>query len=142
MILCQHFHVAAINASQKFYQETGRIVYVTSASFLGLIKSFISLINKKQTETMNAKLRYVCGLETLQRAAEAVEIMQRDLSEFQPKLKQMAENSKVMTAEIEANTIEASIATEQVKRDEIVANAQAAEAQAMEDECSKDLVNT
>lgn len=81
---------------------------------------------------MNAKLRYVCGLDTLQRAAEAVRIMQKDLSEFQPKLKQMAQNSKVMTAEIEANTIEASIATEQVKRDEIVANAQAAEAQAME----------
>lgn len=84
-------------------------------------------------------MRYVCGLETLQRAAEAVAIMQKDLNEFQPKLKQMAENSKVMTAEIEHNTIEASLATEQVKRDEVVANAQAAEAQSMEDECSKDL---
>lgn len=139
VILCQHFHVTAREAYQKFYEETGRTVYLTSASFLGLIKSFISLITKKQTETMNAKLRYVCGLDTLQRAAEAVSIMQRDLNEFQPKLKKMAENSKVMTAEIEANSIEASIATEQVKRDEVVANAQAAEAQAMEDECSKDL---
>lgn len=139
VVLCQHFHVTARNAYQKFFEETGRTVYLTSASFLGLIKSFISLITKKQTETMNAKLRYVCGLDTLQRAAEAVFIMQKDLSEFQPKLKQMAENSKVMTAEIEQNTIEASIATEQVKRDEVVANAQAAEAQSMEDECSKDL---
>lgn len=61
VVLCQYFHVAARDAYDKFYEETGRVVYLTSASFLGLIRSFIGLITKKQTETLNAKMRYVCG---------------------------------------------------------------------------------
>lgn len=136
---CQHFHVTALDISKRFFEETARITYITSASYLELIRSFKSLMQMRQSETMGSKMRYVGGLDTLVKAAESVAVMQIELNDLQPKLVIMAENSRQMTAEIEANTIEASIATEQVKRDEVVATAQAAQSEAMEEECSKDL---
>lgn len=139
VIACKHFHVTARGTSDQFQRDMGRITYITSASFLELIRSFTNLMTSKQNEIMDNKMRYIGGLETLVQAAETVAIMQKELNELQPKLIVMAENSKQMTAEIETKTVEASIATEQVKRDEVVANAQAAAAEAMEDECSKDL---
>lgn len=136
---CQHFHVTALNISKKFYEDTQRITYITSASYLEMIRSYCNLMHNKQTDTMGAKMRYVGGLETLSKAAESVATMQVELNALQPKLIVMAENSKKMSADIEKNTMEASIATEQVKRDELVANDQAALAEEMEEECSKDL---
>lgn len=44
-----------------------------------------------------------------------------------------------MAKEIEKESEEAAIATEQVKRDEIAANIQAAESTALKEECEKDL---
>lgn len=139
VLACQHFHVTAIEISKRFFNETQRITYITSASYLELIRSFCNLMQQKQDEVMGSKMRYVGGLDTLGKAAESVAIMQIELNDLQPKLIIMSENSKKMAAEIEANTIEASIATEQVKRDEVVAMAQAVESEAMEVECSKDL---
>lgn len=136
---CQHFHVTALQFSKRFLRETGRITYITSASYLTLIRAFCSLMDEKQTEIMGSKMRYVGGLETLASAAESVAIMQVELNALQPKLIVMAEQSRIMSADIEKNTIEASIATEQVKRDELVANEQAAQAEEMEEECTKDL---
>lgn len=44
-----------------------------------------------------------------------------------------------MAEEIEKESEEAAIATEQVKKDEIAANIQAAESTALKEECEKDL---
>lgn len=139
IVACKHFHVMARTVSSEFYLATGRKSYVTSASYLELIKSYRNLMEQKQQELMDAKQRYVGGLDTLQKAADAVAIMQRDLNAMQPQLIVMAENTREMAIQIETKTIEASIATEQVKKDEIIANLQAASAQALKDECEKDL---
>lgn len=139
VLACQHFHVTARVESDNFFSETGRKTYVTSASYLELIRSFSNLIQSKQKETMDSKMRYVGGLDTLAKAAAAVGIMQKDLNDLQPQLLVMAEQSRKMTAEIEKKTIEASIATEQVRKDEEVANVQAAAAQELKGECEKDL---
>lgn len=136
---CQHFHTTATEFAYDFRQNTGRTTYVTSASYLNLIQSYSKLIHRKQSELMDSKMKYVCGLETLIRASQSVSEMQTELNDLQPKLFEMAEKSKKMADEIEANTIEAQMATEQVKRDEVIANKQAEEAAGMEDECSKDL---
>lgn len=136
---CKCFHIDARNASSEFYSEIGRMTYVTSASYLELIKSYRTLITKKQEELMVSKLRYVGGLDTLQEAAEAVKLMQIELNDLAPKLVLLAEKSRIMTAEIEAKTREASVATEQVKRDEITANIQADAATDLKIECEKDL---
>ncbi|EAT40340.1 AAEL007918-PA [Aedes aegypti] len=118
---------------------TGRVTYITSASYLELIKCFRNLTKKHQSEIMENKMRYLGGLEKLDAAAEAVSTMQKELNALQPTLIIMAEESRKMTEEIEKESIEAAAATEQVKKDEIVANIQAAETQVLMADCEKDL---
>ena len=56
----------------RYLNELGRHNYVTPTSYLELINSFKTLLQKKQDETMKAKRRYVVGLEKLAFAASQV----------------------------------------------------------------------
>ncbi|XP_017137652.1 dynein heavy chain 12, axonemal [Drosophila miranda] len=136
---CQYFHTTAARATRAFCQLSGRHIYQTNASFIELIRSFQTLIDLKQSETMLAKMRYIGGLDTLANAAAAISIMQRDLNALQPKLVALAEASRKMMLEINKETLAASAAAEQVKRDEEVASVQAVAAQVLKNECEKDL---
>lgn len=133
-LACKNIHKTASDAVDLYRKEIKNSFYVTSSSYLELMRCFVQLFVKKQTEITTVKLRYENGLYTLLQAEKAVEIMQTELNELQPKLRAMALDCKQMTTEIELKTIEANVATEQVKRDELVANEQAAAAEAMEDE--------
>ncbi|XP_055378973.1 dynein axonemal heavy chain 12 [Condylostylus longicornis] len=135
----QYFHTTANKIIEEFYKETGHIIYITSASFLELIKSFQLLIERKMKDVMDQKTRYLGGLETLKRAAATIAIMSKELNDLQPKLVKMAENSQKMMEEISVETIAATAAAEQVKKDEIVAKAQAEAAEILKSECEKDL---
>lgn len=136
---CKHFHATARDEIDLYRSASNNIVYVSSASYLELIRCFAQLFVEKRNEISSAKSRYESGLNTLLQAAKAVETMQCELNDLEPRLRAMAMDCQKMTTEIELKTIEASVATEQVKRDELVANEQAAAAEEMEDECSKDL---
>lgn len=113
--MCQQFHVDALEVQKEFYEKMGRIIYITSVSYLELIISFTKLMKKKQDEILDNKMRYIVGLEKLQAAADAVSIMQKNLNDLQPKLVVLAEDSKRMALEIERETKEAVIAQEQVR---------------------------
>lgn len=136
---CQVFHTQALTIKHEFYRNTGRIIYVTSASYLELIKSFTKVMDLKQKEVMDNKMRYIIGLQKLDLAAEAVSVMQTNLNELQPKLIIMAEESTKMANQIEMETLEASKATEQVKKDEVIVNVKAQQAQELKNDCEKDL---
>jgi dynein heavy chain len=58
--------------SDAFFAQEGRRTYITSAAYLELIRSFTDLTNAKQEEIMEAKQRYVGGLNKLLFAAEQV----------------------------------------------------------------------
>lgn len=137
----KNFHLTALEMSDEFLKETGRVTYFTSACYLELIKSFATLIGQKQEEILNNKMRYLVGLDRLKDAAETVAEMQIDLEAKQPQLKVLAEESRKMMEQIEKESIEAELTAEQVKRDEIVANKQAAESLALNAECEKDLAS-
>ena len=137
----KHFHLTAIQLSEEFYKETGRVTYFTSASYLELIKQYRSLMSRKQKTVLQRKMRYLVGLDRLRDAAETVALMRIDLEAKQPQLIVLAEESRVMMMQIEKESIEAELTAEQVKRDEIVANRQAAESLALNNECEKDLAS-
>lgn len=137
----KHFHMTALQLSNNYFKDTGRITYFTSASYLELIKTFTALMSKKQMEVANNKMRYLVGLDRLKDAAETVAVMQIDLEAKQPQLIVLAAESKTMMEQIEKESIEAELAAEQVKRDELVANRQAAESLALNAECEKDLAS-
>ncbi|XP_061720397.1 dynein axonemal heavy chain 12-like [Cydia pomonella] len=139
VVACKQFHVDARKVSADFYSQFRRKTYITSASYLDLIKSFTSLTNKKQRELRAAKLRYMNGLDKLGQAAEAVAIMQRDLNELKPKLIVMAEKSVKMMQNIEKETEIADKAAAQVREDQKVANVQAAAATELKKDCEADL---
>lgn len=136
---CQYFHIEAIKNSDEFYAKTGRKTYITSASYLELIKSFTLLTNKKQNEIMSAKNRYLGGLEKLYHASVSIGEMQVSLAELQPQLKVMSAKATEMLRQIEKETLTVEKMSAVVREDEKVANKQAAAAQALKHECEADL---
>lgn len=58
-------HSKLSSASCRFLQELGRHNYVTATSYLELIGSFQELLTKKRQAIMEAKQRYVNGLDQL-----------------------------------------------------------------------------
>ncbi|KAL1115992.1 hypothetical protein AAG570_005487 [Ranatra chinensis] len=97
--------------SDRFFSITGRKTYITSASYLDLIRAYTDLVS----------------------------IMQKDLEELQPQLKKAALQTQAMLKVIEHETIEVEKTSERVREDEKVANAQAAAATALKTECENDL---
>ncbi|KAF5300254.1 hypothetical protein FQR65_LT09209 [Abscondita terminalis] len=139
VLACKYFHVSARTVSVAFFTETNRRTYITSASYLELIKTFTELTNNKQIEFKKNKARYVVGLEKLQFAAEQILQMQIELETFQPELQAMSKKATEMMVQIEKETREVAKASNLVRKDEVIANAQAAEAQALKAECEADL---
>ncbi|KAF2899450.1 hypothetical protein ILUMI_06724 [Ignelater luminosus] len=139
IIACKYFHVSSRKVSVDFFTETGRKSYITSASYLELIRSYTVLTNTRQEELKKAKSRYVVGLDKLEFAAIQIAEMQKNLEAYQPELKKMSEKASQMMAQIERETIQVERASALVRRDEEIANAQAAEAQALKAECEADL---
>nr|CAD7398119.1 unnamed protein product [Timema cristinae] len=127
------------DVSDKFTAATGRKTYITSAAYLGLIRSFTELTNLKQEELMLAKQRYVGGLDRLLSASEDVMKLQKDLSDLKPELEKAAGETLKMMTRIERETVEVERASGLVREDEKVANVQAAAAQALKKECEADL---
>lgn len=136
---CQYFHTSARKQNDLFCSNAKRAYHVTSSAYMEQIHCYVRLFVSRRHDLMLSKSRFVCGLSTLRKAADAVQTMQAELNELRPKLMAMAKNCDRMSEEIEKRSLEASIASEQVRRDELVANIQANAAQAMENECSKDL---
>ncbi|KAJ8974696.1 hypothetical protein NQ317_015225 [Molorchus minor] len=139
VIACKYFHMEARKHSDEFYRQLSRKTYITSASYLGLIKSFTDLTNKKQAEIMTAKKRYLGGLEKLYHAAVSIGEMQISLADLQPQLKEMSAKATQMARQIEQEAVSVEKASALVKEDEKVANKQAAAAKALKMECEADL---
>lgn len=139
VILCKYFHLEARQICDVFYEKYGRKTYITSASYLDLIKSFQTLMARKQDELTLAKFRYLNGLSKLDFAAQQVSEMQKSLEELQPQLEIMTAKAKAMLVQIEKETREAEYASMLVREDEKVANVQAASAQELKTECEADL---
>lgn len=74
VVACKYFHVEARKNSDLFFKTLNRKTYITSASYLELIRSFTDLTNKKQNEVMQAKKRYEGGLEKLYHASVSIGI--------------------------------------------------------------------
>ncbi len=63
--ICKYFHTRAADLAFQFLDVMGRHVYVTPTSYLELILTFKQVIMGKKEDTMQAKLRYLGGLEKL-----------------------------------------------------------------------------
>ncbi|NIG57944.1 dynein heavy chain 7, axonemal-like [Pontoporia blainvillei] len=95
--ICKHFHTSVMHLSERFLHALGRHNYVTATSYLELIASFRQLLTKRQQAIMEAKQRYVNGLDKLAFAESQVGEMKIELVQLQPKLEEAKiENAHMM----------------------------------------------
>nr|XP_021527285.1 dynein heavy chain 12, axonemal [Aotus nancymaae] len=137
--ICKHFHTSIMDLSERFLHELGRHNYVTATSYLELIGSFRQLLTKKRQAVMEAKQRYVNGLDKLAFAESQVGEMQIELVELQPKLEEAKIENANMMQIIEIESVQVEAKRQFVKLDEEIASGKAEEAQALKSECESDL---
>ncbi|KOC62554.1 Dynein heavy chain 7, axonemal [Habropoda laboriosa] len=139
VVACKFFHICAKDISVEFYNVTGRRTYVTTASFLDLIRTYAELMEEKQEELSLARDRYINGLDKLEFTAAQISQMRITLSQLRPQLEASAKETADTMKEIETENIGIEKARILVKRDEDMANVQAEVAMTLKTECEKDL---
>ncbi|XP_069503771.1 dynein axonemal heavy chain 3 [Ambystoma mexicanum] len=137
--MCKYFQESVKKLSDSYYDTLRRHNYVTPTSYLELILTFKSLLNKKRNEVNMMKNRYLVGLEKLQFASSQVAVMQKELTALQPELIKTSAETAAMMVKIEKETIDVDAKKELVLADEQVANEAAAASKAIKDECEGDL---
>uniref|UniRef100_A0A8C0VQQ8 Dynein axonemal heavy chain 3 n=1 Tax=Cyanistes caeruleus TaxID=156563 RepID=A0A8C0VQQ8_CYACU len=137
--VCQYFQESVRELSDGYYATLRRHNYVTPTSYVELILTFKTLLNRKREEVDMMRTRYLVGLEKLEFASSQVADMQKELTDLQPELiKTSAETDKMMV-KIEKETVEVDAKKAIVSADEKEANDAAAVAQGIKDECEADL---
>ncbi|XP_072798825.1 dynein axonemal heavy chain 3 isoform X1 [Vicugna pacos] len=137
--MCKYFQESVKTLSLDYYHTLRRHNYVTPTSYLELILTFKTLLNRKRQEVDVMRNRYLTGLQKLEFAASQVAVMQVELTALQPQLIQTSEETARMMVKIEEETREADAKKLLVQADEKEANAAAAVAQGIKNECEGDL---
>ncbi|NWU12959.1 DYH3 protein, partial [Cephalopterus ornatus] len=137
--LCKYFQESVRELSVSYYATLRRHNYVTPTSYVELILTFKSLLNKKREEVDMMRTRYLVGLQKLDFASLQVAEMQKELTALQPELIETSAETEKMMIKIEKETVEVDAIKEVVSADEKEANDAAAVAQGIKDECEADL---
>ncbi|XP_071486244.1 dynein axonemal heavy chain 3-like [Diadema antillarum] len=139
VVMCKHFHESVRAMSDRFYSILRRANYVTPTSYLELIKTFKTLLNRKRMEILTLKNRYMVGLEKLDFAASQISVMQEELTALQPKLIENSKETDKLIEIVQKETLEVDAKRQIVAADEAEANAAAKEAQAIKEDCEANL---
>ncbi|XP_053575219.1 dynein axonemal heavy chain 3-like [Bombina bombina] len=139
VFMCQHFHQSVVALSERFFESLQRHIYVTSTSYLELIKTFKNLLERKRLELLTSKNRYMVGLEKLDFASSQVTIMQQELTELKPMLIERSRETEELVNIIANETLEVEAVKSLVEADEAASNKAAQEAKAIKDECEQKL---
>lgn len=137
--ICKMFHTSTSELSKRFFDELGRYNYVTPTSYLELMGTFQTLLERKRNENTKLKHRYVVGLDKLLSAASEVAVMQTDLVDLKAELIVAGKAVEEMMVIVEKESTEVARKEKLVKADEAVANEQAEAANAIKNECDADL---
>ena len=113
--------------------------YVTPTSYLELIRTFKALLDKKRLEILGLRERYVIGMEKLELSEQAVSVMQRELTELQPKIIKTSQETEDLINVIEREAGEVDTVKQIVEADKEKANKATMEAQMIKDECEEQL---
>jgi dynein heavy chain, axonemal len=137
--VCVDMQVRVVNLSKKYLQEMQRHYYVTPTSYLELINTFKSLLNKQRTEVFEKKARYDNGLSKLKETADQVNEMQVYLEDLQPKLIEATIATDALLVKITADRKVADAQSVIVNAEAAKCNLQAAEATELKISCEADL---
>ncbi|XP_053321162.1 dynein axonemal heavy chain 3-like [Spea bombifrons] len=139
VFMCQYFHQSVVALSERFYESMQRHIYVTSTSYLELLKTFKNLLEHKRLQLLTSKNRYMIGLEKLAFASSQITIMQQELTELKPMLIERSRETEELVNIIADETLDVEAVKSLVEADEAAANTAAQEAKAIKEECEQKL---
>ncbi|XP_053674809.1 dynein axonemal heavy chain 7 [Anopheles nili] len=139
--MCMEFHTTTQQLSDEFLIRLKRYNYVTPTSYLEMIHTFKTLLDKKRTEVLTGKNRYLTGLKQLEIAAQQIGVMQEQLEAVQPQMKIAAETVAQQMAKVQADSEVAAEQKQMVEKDEAAAQEQAAAANAIKEVCDAKLAD-
>lgn len=105
--MVQTFHTTTEKARVSFFEELGRVYYVTPTSYLELINTFKSLLDEKRKEVLNLKNRYSNGYDCLISTEQNVNVMEQELKDLQPILIQKGQETEEKLVVVTRETAEA-----------------------------------
>ncbi|GMH99793.1 hypothetical protein TrVE_jg2105 [Triparma verrucosa] len=136
---CVNMQEKVDNMSKRYLKEMGRYYYVTPTSYLMLISTFKNLLSKQRNEVAERKARYENGLTKILETQDQVDVMQQELTDLQPKLKEATIATDALLEQIAVDTKFTNEKEAVVSAEKKICDAQAAEAKQMSDECEADL---
>ncbi|KAL2633853.1 hypothetical protein R1flu_005332 [Riccia fluitans] len=134
-----YFHTSVQDMAVEYYSQLRRYCYVTPTSFLELINLYKSLLEQKQNEVKGFKHRYEMGLLKLEKSAEDVNVMGKELELLQPKLDASTQKVMDLLRVIDKETVEANKVRTVVLAEEAAANVKAEEAKAIKEDTEAEL---
>ena len=137
--VCVNMQTKTSEMAERFTTEMNRYYYVTPTSYLELISTFKGLLSKSADKVTEMIDRYDNGLKKINETQEQVDVMQTELIELQPKLKDATIATDKLLVQIEADTVEANKIKAVVTKDEQVCQGQAEEANDIKASCEADL---
>ncbi|GBG29641.1 Dynein heavy chain 7, axonemal [Hondaea fermentalgiana] len=135
--VCVDMQQRTSRMAERFLEEMGRYYYVTPTSYLELINTFKTLIEKQRTMISEKRSRYANGLQKLQETAEQVAEMRQELEALQPKLVIAQKETDAKLEMVQGKQKEADQQKEIVQRDEAQAKEQAASCEKDKAECEE-----
>ena len=136
---CQQFFTDTSLLSDRFTVETRRKQYVTPLSYLELLSTYKTLLEKKREYILNEKRRYEIGLEQLSKAENAVSVMQEKLEKIRPVLIETKKDAEDMMVLVQQETVFAMKIREGVEAEKQAAQGKADLANKIKEECDIEL---
>jgi dynein heavy chain len=112
--ICVDMQVRARGLTAKYLEEYRRYYYVTPTSYLELIKTFKTLLDKKRDEIGTVISKFEKGLNQLKNAQSEVAKLEAELIELEPKLVQSQKETDALLVELKAKNEIASKKEEEV----------------------------
>ncbi|XP_075319652.1 dynein axonemal heavy chain 6 [Odontesthes bonariensis] len=137
--MCVEIHMGVSDMAEHFYLELRRRYYTTPASYLELINLYLSMLDKKRRQLIQARDRVKNGLTKLLQTNELVDKMKVDLSALEPVLKQKSTDVDALMEKLTVDQETADEVRKVVKEDEALAKVKAEDTQAIADDAQRDL---
>lgn len=99
--ICVDMQQRVRNLTKKYYDELRKYYYVTPTSYLELIKTFKSLLDKKRDEVGTIINKFRRGLDQLQNAQVEVAKLQEELKLLGPQLEQSQKETNELLVDLE-----------------------------------------
>jgi dynein heavy chain, axonemal len=140
--MCMEIHTSVEQASDRFFVELRRKMYITPKSYLDLISFYISQLEKKKLQTSLAKTRLENGLSNLKNTRETVNTLQDKLQKMAPELEIQKKKTEEYYKEVQRETKSAEVLREQVEREKEIVNHQMMECRAKAEEAEEELAQS